>query len=491
MLSKIGKPNSPPLHLRTESAETSRLAQKLSLQTRDPRSQRLAGNELSPSASLDPVSRWITGPTATGLSPGARQGWRGSNMDARSPSNDSTATSLTLDPELFMPQRNSGKPVTNASNQGNDEAFSTASRSQRGSYDQIMFTDQDSESHSEGHGALRNLNLTEPHRTLERRASRQGMKRRALSPPSEMARDDKPPAYPTELFQKISAPNSARSPASAYRPSPTYGSASSAASSIRQNSYTSSFAPSLTGSSLTSISSYERQSPSDPSQPHQYLTSAHLVSSPATSIAPTRKPPVQNASTDSKAISRKMSIQTAVNEPRSIPATRIGSFYICECCPKKPKKFDSEAELRYVKIAYMCLHPHGVHVVASTSHHSPALSLLLTNYRRQITPNGETVLVSVLQQSIQEQERSGTASELPPPATTFMVLCRNNKLPSSVPPLHSHPISRAQRPTSRCLRILRRRVPKSSSTRLGTPNRPSDQRTQVWRMQPSQKVLQG
>ena len=360
MLSKIGKPNSPPHHLRTESAETSRLAQKLSLQTGNSRSQRLAVNELSPSASLDPVSRWITGPASTGLSPGAPQGWRDSNMDARSPSNDSTATSLILDPELFMPQRNGGKPFTNASNQSNDDAFSAASRSQRGSYDQVMFTDQDQEPHSEEHGAFRNLHLTEPHHTLERRASKQGMKRRAMSPPSEMARDDKPAAYSTELFQKTSGPNPARSPASAYRPSPTYGSVSSATSSIRHNSYTSSFAPSLTGSSLTSISSYERQSPSDPIQPHQFVTSAHLVSSPATSIAPSRKPPVHNPSADSKAISRKMSIQTAVNEPRSAPATRIGSFYMCDCCPKKPKRFDSETELRYVKIAYKCLHPHFV-----------------------------------------------------------------------------------------------------------------------------------
>ncbi|KAI9878940.1 MAG: hypothetical protein M1823_006891, partial [Watsoniomyces obsoletus] len=124
-------------------------------------------------------------------------------MDHRSPSNESTATSLVLDPELFVPSRSMGKPSTAGSNPGNDDTNSVASRSQRGSYDQVMFTEVDSEFVAEDSGGLRNLNLGDAHRQLERQASRQGLKRRALSPPTEVARDDKAHAYPAELFRKL------------------------------------------------------------------------------------------------------------------------------------------------------------------------------------------------------------------------------------------------------------------------------------------------
>lgn len=177
------------------------------------------------------------------------------------------------------------------------------------------------------------------------------MKRRALSPPSDTTRDDKSPAYASELYQKISATSAPRSPASAYRAAPSYGSVSSTASSIRHGSYASSFAPSLTASSMTSVSSSDRQSPSDPSLAHPFITSAGPVSSPATSIPPSRKPQAQSPQ-DNKSIARKMSIQTAVNEPRPPPITKLGSYYICECCPKKPRKFDTEEELRQVWFSY-------------------------------------------------------------------------------------------------------------------------------------------
>ncbi len=344
VLSKIGKPNSPPRHLRSDSTESTRLTQKLSLHTRDPKNnQRLSVTDVPP-ASLDPVSRWVTSPISGGISPVSRPGWR-DYMDHRSPSNESTAASLVLDPELFLHSRSSGKPSTTGSNPGNDDSTSQTSQSQRGSYDQAMYTDADNDLPGDENGAGRNLIPSNSRHQVERKGSRQGMKRRALSPPAEVARDDKSHAYPAELFQKIPVQNAARSPAVQYRSHPAYGSASSTASSIRQNSYASSFAPSLAGSSLTSISSFERHSPSDPSQ-LPFITSAHPVSSPATSIAPSRKQTAQQSPLDSQAISRKMSIQTAVNDTRPPTASRIGAFYICECCPKKPKKFDTEDELR-------------------------------------------------------------------------------------------------------------------------------------------------
>jgi hypothetical protein len=28
------------------------------------------------------------------------------------------------------------------------------------------------------------------------------------------------------------------------------------------------------------------------------------------------------------------------------PVNRVGNSFICDCCPKKPRKFDTELELR-------------------------------------------------------------------------------------------------------------------------------------------------
>ena len=44
-----------------------------------------------------------------------------------------------------------------------------------------------------------------------------------------------------------------------------------------------------------------------------------------------------------------MSHQPAVIDDRTVDAPRIGSqYFICECCPKKPKKLLDEEGLRYV-----------------------------------------------------------------------------------------------------------------------------------------------
>lgn len=341
LLSKIGKTNSPPHH-RSDSTNTTPPTQKLSLQTRDANSQqRLKVTDL-PSASMDPA-RWITSPASASVSPGSRVTWRDYNMGHPSPSNDSTANSLVLDPELFLQARSVSKALTSAA--AIEDGGSVGCRSQRGSYDQVMF------------GSDQDLNLDDGQHILERQASRQGMKRRALSPPAEAARDDKSPTYTSDLYQKSSTASAARSPASAYRAAPSYGSVSSTASSVRHGSYASSFAPSIAASSMTSVSSMDRQSPSDPSQAHAYITSAGPVSSPATSITPSQKTQAQQSPQDTRTIARKMSIQTAVNDSRPPPGTKLGSYYICECCPKKPRKFDTEEELRQVIFSYKRLFP--------------------------------------------------------------------------------------------------------------------------------------
>lgn len=364
LLSKIGKTGSPPHH-RSDSTDTTPLTQKLSLQTRDPKShQRLRVAEL-PSAPMD-SARWISSPTSAAVSPGSRPAWRDYNMGHPSPSNDSTTPSLVLDPELFLQSRSISKPSTTGAVA--DDSISVESRSQRGSYDQAMFGSDQDFTHEDGQ------------HTLERRASGQGIKRRAHSPPTEAVRDDRSPAYSNELYQKVT--NAARSPASAYRAAPSYGSVSSTASSVRQGSYASSFAPSIAASSMTSVSSLDRPSPSDPYQAHAFITSAGPVSSPATSIPPSRKMPIQQLPQDNRSIARKMSIQTAVNEPRPAPVTKLGGFYICECCPKKPRKFETEEDLRQVwSFYYKCLFcpsssDFAVHVSSPSNPCSSFISML-------------------------------------------------------------------------------------------------------------------
>lgn len=347
LLSKIGKSNSPPRHQRSSSTESTAYAHKLSLQIKDSQGSFPSTNELT-AASFDPVSRWITSPVSAGLSPGARPGWRDYGLGHRSPSIDSAATSLVLDPELFVQPRASGLTSSVGSLLGTDDGASFVSHSQRGSYDQGIFAESEPDiatDEPEDH-AFRNLNLGDSQQQVGRRSSKQGMKRRARSPP-DVSRDDKSPSRgtPSEPSQKLGAGSYTHSPISRYQ-QPKHGSVSSTSSSVRHNSYASSIALSIAGSSMTSISSFDRLSPLDPSQP-AYITSTLPVSSPATSIAPSRNLPTQTP-LDAHSPIRKMSLQSAVNETRLPPATRIGNYFMCDCCPKKPKKFDTEEELRCV-----------------------------------------------------------------------------------------------------------------------------------------------
>lgn len=347
LLSKIGKPNSPPRHHRYGSTDCPVFPRKLSLHTKDTKVQIISANGL-PATPLDPISRWITSPVSAGVSPGSRPGWRDYDVDHRSASMDSAAAaSLVLDPELFVHPRPTGLLSASGSILGNDDTASLASRSQRSSYDQGIFPDAESDLAGDEYGAFRLLNCSESQQQAARRSSQQGMKRRARSPPPDVARGDKSPPHgisAAEQFPRIQTAPSALSPVPSYRPQ--HGSVSSTASSARQNSYASSLSLSVAASSMTSISSFDRQSPLDHVQ-STHMASAHAISSPATSIALCRTHPTQSA-LDSKSAARTMSIQSAVNDSRMPlpPVTRIGNYCICDCCPKKPKKFETEQELR-------------------------------------------------------------------------------------------------------------------------------------------------
>jgi hypothetical protein len=381
LLSKIGKPPSSPPHQRSDSTDMTPPINKLSLQTRNARSQnRLTINE--PQSSTD-STKWLASPATTSVSPGSGAAWRDYSMDHRSPSNESSGASIILDPELFVQHR--ARAVNN-----NEDAMSVDSRSHRGSYDQAMF------------GTERELSPDEHSISSDRYFSRHGTKRRAISPPQDAIRGDKSPAYTNDLHQKIPGPNPTRSPLLPQRIQPGYGSVSSASSSIRHNSYASSFAPSIAASSMTSVSSLERNSPCDTGHAHGFITSAGPVSSPATSIPPPKTGPTPQAAQDIKSNARKISLKTVTNGTASVPVSKIGSYYICECCPKKPRKFETEQDFRQVMS-----HLHALRFLSSSSASLgfPATLSGLSNYRFQIPSNGEAVRLSILQQPLQKQER--------------------------------------------------------------------------------------
>ena len=135
-----------------------------------------------------------------------------------------------------------------------------------------------------------------------------------------------------------------------------HGSLSSVSSSgPRTGSVGSSLGFSTTASSMTSYGGEQRLSPSalSPSGPTElgpvspYAANKSLNPSPRGSLS---RPQHQRGYSESEHPSqiRRLSHESTIHSRQNSMANRIPGSYICECCPKKPKKFDSEDELRYV-----------------------------------------------------------------------------------------------------------------------------------------------
>jgi hypothetical protein len=348
LLSKIGKPSSPPRRHASESEDgLSLLAQRRqSMNARDAGLSPLSTADSAPT-SADHISRWMTSPTVSaGVSPALRQPWRESTTDYRSPSVDESAPPSVVDQDFFPRLREGNRHLAS----GHENLLSHASRSNRGSYDQAMFTEPDTDLSLEDNGTFRELSLGDTRHSLTTRlksSSKPGMKRRrGVSPPTDMVRDDKVAALSSEPHHRVTANFATRSPNTQFL---KYGSVSSTASSVRPESYTSSAGLSAAGSSMTSISSFPVHSPArlSPSleapQDSPYIASV-APSKPVLSIT-TSKPNSDKASQEGPPpqTTSKMSIQLPGDEFRP---TRLTGHYICDCCPKKPKKFDTENELR-------------------------------------------------------------------------------------------------------------------------------------------------
>ncbi|KAH8428753.1 putative C2H2 finger domain protein [Aspergillus melleus] len=361
LLSKIGKPLSPrqSISLGTEN--------KSSLSTL-PIPSRTLGSLPSPGGSDGPTLdvRWSTNSQGA-VSPGTKVGWR-EYIGYRSPSVESSAPSSAVDYDHSAYLRDVCRRRVGGTTPQYDETLSLPSRSNRGSYDHGVFSDIEGDFSTDESLPPRLFHVREatpPY--LE--VSKSGMKRRASSPPREPIGDDRHAIHITTSNGDLSQRRTSGHPFtnnlsvhSGYAPS--HGSLSAASSlSLRTSGSYSSAAISAGGSSMTSISPYDRPSPgghSPKSDPDPFHEKAILnPSSPSGGIGPSVARAVQTQNTlepSSANTARKMSLQTTLNVPK--PAgPKIGGLYICDCCPKKPKKFDNPEELRAHEMEkqYSCL----------------------------------------------------------------------------------------------------------------------------------------
>ncbi|KAJ9209870.1 hypothetical protein DTO166G4_8559 [Paecilomyces variotii] len=333
LLSKIGKPHSPSRHPGPLGIDGRNSLTALPFHPRSAGTLPSPGAPDGPGGSLE--LRWYNN-SSGGISPGTKLGWK-DYMDCRSPSVESNAP-FGLDFENAA--RRSAGGVTPQS----EDTFSLPSRSNRGSYDQGVFSDVEGDFSAEDSTQYRQGPLGERTPPYLDGAStqykQQGMKRRAST--SNGDRQRRTTEHP---FTNSTSPNSR------YQVCP--GSLSSASSaSLRTGSYASSAGLSLGGSSVTSISSYDRLSPggiSPGSEFEQYHEKTILNPSPPASLI--GQPAARGAQycavseAQNAATARKMSVQTTLNVSKPT-GPGIQGMFICDCCPKKPKKFSSPEELR-------------------------------------------------------------------------------------------------------------------------------------------------
>lgn len=174
----------------------------------------------------------------------------------------------------------------------------------------------------------------------------QSLKRRASSPPVE-----------EPIIRQVSSQSdllrrregvSRNSPAPRLSVNPPHGSISSVSSGDRSGS----FGALSTATSMTSSLSFGRRSPVGLSPAglsptdvasSPFATPNSLTMSPRTTIVP-RTGPHQRAPSDARnVVSPRKLTEPTVRTGGGVG--KIQGFYMCDCCPKKPKKFDTRDEL--------------------------------------------------------------------------------------------------------------------------------------------------
>ena len=260
--------------------------------------------------------------------------------------------------------------------------------SHRGSYDQSMFINDDFVMEE---GQMSNLNIHD--RSPGSGSPKAGSKRRASSPPRD--RDDRSSISSAsghsasghsasghgEIYHRRSMqqlPNRG-SPLSRYHPN--HSSLSSASSfGPRHGSLGSSLSIASVPSSATSYGS-GRISPSavspaiDPDLRTTTAYSSSKLANPSPISAHHQR--TFSESTQNSGCAPKPAAE-GNSHSRSTSLSHMQGIYICECCPKKPKKFETEHDLRWVKSVGLI----DLNVfLLSTAHHMPLHIMRVPSFR--------------------------------------------------------------------------------------------------------------
>ncbi|KAF7946653.1 hypothetical protein EAE96_009645 [Botrytis aclada] len=316
-----------------DASPTSRIAREHGHPTLKPLS--LPIHTHKPALAESPINRWADSPLSSGISPGNTYP-RLSNLntfDFRSPTD-------------MVDNERSPHPYNMRSGSIADDASSIASQS-RDSF-QMPSPEYEEGFHMEETG-LRRLQIGEEYHGRSEGYSpcstTAGQKRRASSPP----RDDS-----LHLLRTVgSASDLARRRESGSRstPSPRFHSSStsiSSTTSLPRNSFSSTL--SVTASSATSMGSYGRLShgglspgPMDINTDMSYNGSMSLNPSPRGSIS--ARTTHHRALSESRPLTNARKMPEALGHVKHNSAPSRQGGFICECCPKKPKKFDTQEDL--------------------------------------------------------------------------------------------------------------------------------------------------
>ncbi|KAL6707948.1 hypothetical protein ACN47E_003622 [Coniothyrium glycines] len=233
----------------------------------------------------------------------------------------------------------------------------------RGSYDHSIFSEPEFGMEENG---MRELNIHDrsPADSDEYQSvPKGGLKRRASSPPTEATRGERPTTNGhNDLYHRRSQQMLVNRNNNASRFQANPSSLSSTSSMGQHTGSVSSIGFSTTASSMTSHGGDHRLSPNGlsavgeaelgPASP--YTANKSLDPSPRASLS--RQPHQRGFPESEHPQIRKMSTEGMLQSRQNSMASRLPGAYVCECCPKKPKKFDSEEELRLHELEkqYIC-----------------------------------------------------------------------------------------------------------------------------------------
>ncbi|CRG85426.1 Zinc finger protein sens [Talaromyces islandicus] len=314
LLSKIGKPHSPP-----------------------------RGSYQQSSAYDSSFNLGIYTASSGGVSPRSKPAWTG----YRSPSVESSAPSIGIDHDTYSSRRRPGTMTPQS-----EDTFSFHNRYNRTSQEQNVFPEPEGEDENDHFRHILDDRTQNGPDSLSRH---HGMKRRASSPPREPVCDARQHTLHKatsngDLSQRRTSGHpftNHASPGARYAPSHgSMSSLSSASYRTSTSSFGSSVGLSVGGSSMTSTSSYDRISSgglSPQSDGDHFYEKQQGTGGSLSSIQAPRAPYTSSADAKPVLSGRKVPMQSTVVNSRGI---KLVGLYICDCCPKKPKRFDTEADLR-------------------------------------------------------------------------------------------------------------------------------------------------